>query len=321
MAAASAAPQESRAHTAAVAAEQAELQRQRWAQWGETSLMELLHKDSHFEWNFVCTRDGIEGYSATLPPNQEPGADGQAVATTPAERLDYCVKSEATIDMDPATLAAIYMNVDERHKWHSACQDSRLVEEIWPNTMRIAIFTYRTELPVFPRGYCALIHRASHRLPDGRTQLVITDRSVSHPAMPASRHFIFMTVYPSGMLITPVQQGERTVSHVKLISHFHLRGTISPSLLQRIRANRMLEACCFNYLNEFRNHVRTCYQRAPEAPLPPPVVIKQDDEAQRPGEDQHLRPMACEASASDASHDCSRSDAAEALIQAASAAY
>ena len=99
-------------------------------------------------------------------------------------------------------------------KWHSACQDSRLVEEIWPNTMRIAIFTYRTELPVFPRGYCALIHRASHRLPDGRTQLVITDRSVSHPAMPASRHFIFMTVYPSGMLITPVQQGERTVSHV-----------------------------------------------------------------------------------------------------------
>ena len=83
----------------------------------------------------------------------------------------------------------------------------------------------------------------------------------------------------------------------------------------------MAEACCFNYLNEFRNHVRTCYQRAPEAPLPPPVVIKQDDEAQRPGEDQHLRPMAGEACASDASHDSSRSDAAEALIQAASAAY
>ena len=116
-----------------------------------------------------------------------------------------------------------------------------------------------TEIPVYPRGYCALIHRANHRLPDGRTQIVITDHSVMHPSMAASAHFIFMTVYPSGMLITPVQQGARICSHVKLISHFDLRGTISPSLLQRLRAHRMLEACCFNYLHEFRNHVHTHY--------------------------------------------------------------
>jgi len=177
---------------------------------------------------------------------------------TPAadsERLDFCVKSETTIEVDPSVLAAAYMDVEERHKWHSACEDSRLVEDVWPHTMRIAVFTYRTELPVFPRGYCALMYRASHRLPDGRTQIIITDRSVVHPAMPTPRQFIFMTVYPSGMMITPLQNGEQTHSHVKLISHFHLRGTVSPVLLQRIKANRMLEACCFNYLHEFRNHV------------------------------------------------------------------
>ena len=60
--------------------------------------------------------------------------------------------------------------------------------------------------------------------------------------MPASPHFILMTVYPSGMLITPVQQGGRVASHVKIVSHFHLRGTVAPSLLQRLRGNRMLEA-------------------------------------------------------------------------------
>ena len=46
------------------------------------------------------------------------------------------------------------------------------------------------------------------------------------------------------MPITPVQRGERTISHVKLISHFHLRGTVTPSLLHRVRDNRMLEVCC-----------------------------------------------------------------------------
>tara|TARA_B100000795_G_scaffold115684_1_gene85894 strand:- start:1146 stop:1499 length:354 start_codon:yes stop_codon:yes gene_type:complete len=112
---------------------------------------------------------------------------------------------QCLIEIDPLLLAEAYMNVNERQTWHSACQDSRLIEEVWPSTthpnpspnpnpkpnpnpnpnpnpkpnpdqvwpstMQIAVFTYRTELPVFPRGYCALIHRASHRLPDGRTQV------------------------------------------------------------------------------------------------------------------------------------------------------
>ena len=166
------------------------------------------------------------------------------------------------------------------------------------------------------------------------TQIAITDRSVAHPAMPPSRHFIFMTVYPSGMLITPVQQGERTISHVKLISHFHLRGTVSPSLLHRLRGNRMLEACCFNYLNEFRSHVLSQQGRAPYAPLAPPpphvdvpapAMPARDVTPPMPragGEEDTAERAAGMASTSEALEtsrlETSRQDAADALIYAAS---
>jgi len=76
-------------------------------------------------------------------------------------------------------VGAAYLNVSNRHLWHSNCIESRLVEELWPTTMCIASFTYRTELPVYPRGYCALVHRATHTLPDDRQQIVIVDRSVT----------------------------------------------------------------------------------------------------------------------------------------------
>ena len=337
--------QEAAQLAAAKQAEAAEQQLQRWSQLGDTSLMELLHKDAHTTWSFVVERDGISGHSAMLPPPADASYEGLGAASEPptptpptpadpSERLDYCVKSECVIELDPSGLADAYMKVGERHTWHSACRDSRLVEEIWPDTLRVAVFTYRTELPVFPRGYCALIHRASHQLPDGRTQIVITDRSVAHPAMPASRHFIFMTVYPSGMLITPVQQGGRVVSHVKIISHFHLRGTVSPSLLHRLRGNRMLEACCFNYLNEFRSHVLRQQGRAPYAPLaPPPPHVDVSALAMPPRDARPPMPRAageedpaeCAAGVASTSEpletsrlDTSRQDAADALIYAAS---
>ena len=86
---------------------------------------------------------------------------------------------------------------------------------------------------------------------------------------PATRHFRLMSVYPSGMLITPVQMGAQMHSHVKVISHFHLRGIISPSLLQRIKVNRMLEACCYNYLHEFRNFALA----AGAPPSTPPTFV------------------------------------------------
>ena len=231
---------------------------------------ELLRKESGTTWTHVCTRDGIVGSSAWMPAPPEDTFAFGGFAPPDSERLDYCTKAEATIELEPSALATLYMNIEERQRWHSACQDARLVEEIWPTTTRVAIFTYRTELPVFPRGYCALIHRASHRLPDGRMQIVITDRSVSHPEMPTSRHFLLMSVYPSGMLITPVQVGGKTHSHVQLVSHFHLKGTISPSLLQRIKVNRMLEACCYNYLHEFRTFVEAHHAHAtpPQRALP-----------------------------------------------------
>ena len=48
-------------------AESAELQLQRWAQWGESSLTQLLDKDASTEWGFVCQSDGIKGFSAPPP--------------------------------------------------------------------------------------------------------------------------------------------------------------------------------------------------------------------------------------------------------------
>ena len=84
---------------AAQAAGAAELQLQRWAQLGEASLSELLYKDAHTEWGFVCTREGIEGFSAMVPLPAAPSCDGLDAApegpASSADRLDFCVKSEA----------------------------------------------------------------------------------------------------------------------------------------------------------------------------------------------------------------------------------
>ena len=41
---------------------------------------------------------------------------------------------QCLIEIDPLLLAEAYMNVNERQTWHSACQDSRLIEEVWPST-------------------------------------------------------------------------------------------------------------------------------------------------------------------------------------------
>ena len=277
-------------------AEAAEVQLQQWVGLGESSMMELIQKDQHTVWSYVCTREGVQGFTSSLPIPSEVSADGNTtrVPTPPEpERLDYCIKSETIIEMEPEQLAAIYMNIEERHRWHSACQDSALLEDIWPNQLRVAVFTYRTELLVFPRGACSLLHRASRRLPDGRTQVVITDRSVLHPAMPARRYFVFMTVYPSGMMLTPVQHGDRTYSHVKLISHFHLRGTIAQPLLGRIKVNRMVEACCFNYLHEFKTHVLAHYAPRdvpPAPPLPEPQQQQQQQLLRPPPSQQQVPP-------------------------------
>ena len=52
-----------------------------------------------------------------------------------------------------------------------------------------------------------------HRLEDGRTQTVVVDRSVQHSAMPQSPNMILMHVYPSGMLVTPVQAAAARDGH------------------------------------------------------------------------------------------------------------
>jgi len=235
-----------RASSTADVAEQAvqgERQLQLWAQLGESALHDLLLKLQNSAWEHMHTRDGINGFLAQVAT---PGADGSG-----AQRLDYCVKAETTLPLDPETVAAAYLNVSDRHKWHANCTESRLVEELWPGTMCIAYFTYRTELPVYPRGYCSLVHRANHQMADDRVQIVIVDRSVSHPSVQQNRNTIFLEVFPSGMVITPIDREGETHSQIQLLAHFDLKGTISSQLFERIQANRMLEMCCFKYLNEF----------------------------------------------------------------------
>jgi len=253
-------------------AAQGERQLQLWAQLGESALGELLAKLNNSSWSHLLSRDDVEGYMAQVPT---PGADG-------AQRLDYCVKAEATFPMEPSAVAAAYLDVSNRHVWHTNCTESRLVEELWPGTMAIAAFTYRTELPVYPRGYCALVHRADHTLPDERVQIVIVDRSVTHPAVPPSRDVIFMDVHPSGIVITPVDVRGETHAHVALVAHFDLKGTISSQLLERVQANRMLESCCFKYLAEFRKHLTGAGAppSEPDKQAAPPVAKASQREAE-----------------------------------------
>jgi len=239
-------------------AAQGERQLQLWAQLGEQALHDLLLKLQSSQWTHLLSRDDVEGYITQVAT---PVGDGSA-----NQRLDYCVKAETVFPMDPESVATAYLDVSNRHLWHTNCTESRLVEELWPGTMCIAAFTYRTELPVYPRGYCALVHRANHVLPDERVQIVIVDRSVAHPSVPPSRDVIFMDVFPSGMVITPVERHGEMHAHVALVAHFDLKGTISSQLLERVQANKMLESCCFKYLAEFRKHLTNPTATATAAP-------------------------------------------------------
>jgi len=234
-----------RVSDAALAAAQGERKLQLWAQVGEQALHDLLLKLEHTQWTYHATRDDVKGYVSELPA-RDPHS---------GQRLDFCVKGETIIPLDPETVARAYFEVSQRKGWHSSCTESRLVEELWPNTMCIASFTYRSELPVYPRRYCALVHRATHMLPDERVQIVIVDRSVTHQAVPASSDVIVMDVFPSGLIITPVEQHGETHSHVELVAHFDLKGTISSQLFERIQCNKMLEFSCYKYLGEFRKHL------------------------------------------------------------------
>lgn len=232
-------------------AEQGEAHLQMWAQLGESALRELLAKHADTTWNHVLTRDDVTGYIAEQSEQQKADA---ANPETPA-RLDYCLKAETTLPLDPESVANAYMQVSERQKWHSSCSESRLVEELWPRTLLIAFMAFHTELPIYPRGYCALFHRSTRVLPDGRSQIVIADRSVTHSEVPASRQMIFLDVQPSGLVITPVQVGDAVHSHLSLVAHYDLKGIISSHLLQRIQATNMLEIATFKYVAEFKAHV------------------------------------------------------------------
>ncbi|KAL3926312.1 MAG: hypothetical protein SGPRY_003353 [Prymnesium sp.] len=258
------------------------------AQLGEQALHDLLLKQQA-QWSHIISRDDVDGYITRLPhPSPDATADttscnggngsskgssgaggiGIGIGMGGGQRLDYCIKAETVISVEPESVARAYFDVGARQSWHSHCTDSRMVEELWPATMCVASFTYRTDLPVYPRGYCALVHRANHQIVAGGSggegegggggetqQIIIVDRSISHPSVPPSRDMIFMDVFPSGLIITPRVQGGELHSHVCMIAHFDLKGTISSQLLERMAASMMLESLCFKYLAEFKKHL------------------------------------------------------------------
>ena len=43
-----------------------------------------------------------------------------------------------------------------------------------------------------------------------------------------------MDVFPSGVVITPVDRQGKIHAHIAVVSHFNLKGTISSQLLERI---------------------------------------------------------------------------------------
>ena len=45
--------------------------------------------------------------------------------------------------------------------------------------------------------------------------------------VPPTRNTIFLDVLPSGMVITPVERNGEIHSHIALVAHFDLKGTIS----------------------------------------------------------------------------------------------
>jgi len=189
----------------------------------------------------------VNGFYATVPALAAEGEE---------QSLAFLLKAETVLPLEPSVVASAYMDTATRSSWFTPCYESRLVEDVWPGTMRLSHFAFRTQLPVFPRGYTSLMHCVQHVLPDGREQIIVTDRSVSHPAVPPSTQMIGMEVQPSGLAITPLKLSDgATHSHVTLLAHFHLKGVITAQLLQRMLSSRVLETSCVDFLISFRKHV------------------------------------------------------------------
>lgn len=216
------------------------------AQLGEQALQELLVKYKQTKWTHLMSAGEVEGFTSIL---------ASANMASGTERpLDYCVKAETEIPCDPEIVARKYFDVGRRQLWHSSCTESRLIEEVWPRTMCIAQFSYRLDLPIYPRYYCSLVHRANHRLDDEQL-IIVVDRSIAHPAMQPRRDVVSMDVFPSGVIITPVKRNGQLHSRVTLVAHFNLRGSISAHLQDRMQNEKLLEVSCFKYLAEFRHFV------------------------------------------------------------------
>ena len=47
----------------------------------------------------------------------------------------------------------------------------------------------------------------------------------------------------------------------RLISHCHLGGALAPKVLSLVKGSRMVEASCFTYLNELRDHLLAQHAR------------------------------------------------------------
>ena len=96
------------------------------------------------------------------------------IIASPPQSLAFLLKAETVLPLEPSVVASAYMDTATRSSWFTPCYESRLVEDVWPGTMRLSHFAFRTQLPVFPRGYTSLMHCVQHVLPDGREQILVT---------------------------------------------------------------------------------------------------------------------------------------------------
>ena len=260
-------------------------------QLGQKALLELLRKNEQLPWALMCLSGPDNAVPVTVHsvdvrslPRAAPGEG--------AQRLDHCIKVETMVPVEPHDVAVAYADAGARSSWHASCRESRVVAEVCDGSrvsMRVLYYSYSTELPVYPRGYCSLMNCATNELADGRTQIVIADCTVNHSAMSSVPSTVMMDVLPSGLLITPVQSGGETHSRLTLIADFNLKGSISPQLLkapparppaarasasvglnvaplaQRMVANKTIQAHCVSFLLDFRKHLLEQKARAAQA--------------------------------------------------------
>ncbi|KAF0694945.1 Aste57867_14200 [Aphanomyces stellatus] len=183
---------------------------------GAESVRLLLDKvapsPSDTTWAAVKTVDGITVYRGLVH-----GSEWNAV------------KAIGTVECDAKTLAGILQDVSEMTTFDDMTASCRVVEHVDAATKTSV--RYAQAKPVFPttaRDFVVIT--SEKRLEDGT--IAIASRSIDHPSVPVTKHFIRAHTHVSGYLIRPVSAD---ACEVTLIVHMDLAGMI-PAMVINILA-------------------------------------------------------------------------------------